>query len=65
MEQEGASRTCARHGVTPTEAAQRLRWAQDELAFAEDAGLTREVAAYSIAVDVLAELVQSGDTQTD
>jgi hypothetical protein len=44
--------------VTPTEAAQRLRWAKDELAFAEDAGLTREVAAYSIAVDVLAELAK-------
>ena len=51
--------------MTPTQAAERLRWARDELAFAEDAGLTREVAAYSIAVDVLAELVQTGGTQTD
>ena len=50
--------------MTPSEAARRLRWAQDELAFARDAGLTREVAAYAIAVDVLAELVETS-AQTD
>ena len=42
--------------MTPTEAARRLRFAEDELAFAQDAGLTREAAALSIAVDVLAQL---------
>jgi hypothetical protein len=51
--------------VTPTEAARRLRMAEDELAFARAAGLARDVAAYQIAVSVLAELVEGSHTQTD
>lgn len=45
--------------MTPVEAARRLRFAEDELAFAQAAGLTREVAAFAIAVDVLAKLAES------
>lgn len=51
--------------MTPVEAARRLRLAEDELAFAEAAGLTREVAAYAIAVDVLARLADGEAAQTD
>jgi hypothetical protein len=50
--------------VSPTEAARRLRLAQDGYADAKAAGHDREAKAYSIAVDVLAELAASG-TQTD
>ena len=49
--------------MSPTEAARRLRLAQDEYADAQAAGLDREAKAYAIAVDVLSELVESGDTQ--
>ena len=45
--------------MTPAEAASRLRFAEDELAFAQAAGLNREVAAFSIAVDVLAKLAET------
>jgi hypothetical protein len=45
--------------VSPTEAARRLRLAEGELAEAQAAGLTREAAAYAIAVDVLAQLAAS------
>jgi hypothetical protein len=46
--------------VTPTEAARRLRLAQDEYDDAQAAGLTREAAAYAIAVDVLTVFAKSG-----
>ena len=42
--------------MTPTEAARRLRLAQDEYAAAEAAGRDREAKAFAIAVDVLTEL---------
>jgi hypothetical protein len=52
--------------VTPTEAARRLRLAEDEYADARAAGLTREAAAYAIAVDVLSKIVvESGGKHTD
>ncbi|HEX4654344.1 MAG TPA: hypothetical protein VH274_01240 [Mycobacteriales bacterium] len=51
--------------MTPVEAARRLRVAEDELADAHAGGSTREVAAYAIAVEVLAQLAQRGPAQTD
>lgn len=51
--------------MSPTEAARRLRLAEDELAVAEAAGLTRDVAAFAIAVDVLADLAASGSQPTE
>lgn len=51
--------------MTPTEAARRLRLAEDEYAEAQAAGLEREAKAYAIAVDVLSQLAESGGTQTD
>ena len=51
--------------MTPTEAGRRLRLAEDELAFAQPAGQTREVAAYAIAVRVLTELAATARTETD
>ena len=51
--------------MSPTEAARRLRLAEDEYAEAQAAGLDREAKAYAIAVDVLSQLVASGGTQTD
>jgi len=51
--------------MSPTEAARRLRLAEDEYADAQAAGLSREAAAYAIAVDVLTNLVETGGTQTD
>jgi hypothetical protein len=51
--------------VTPTEAARRLRLAQDEYDDAQAAGLTREAAAYAIAVDVLTVLAESGPAKPE
>lgn len=50
--------------MSPTEAARRLRVAEDEYADAQAAGLDREAKAYAIAVEVLADLVARG-AQTD
>ena len=50
--------------MTPTEAARRLRLAEDELASAQAAGLTREAKAYEIAVAVLAELAEDARKQS-
>jgi hypothetical protein len=49
--------------MTPTEAARRLRVAEDELASAQAAGQTREVKAYEIAVAVLAGLIEEAHKQ--
>ena len=49
--------------MTPTEAARRLRLAEGELASAQAAGLTREAAAYQIAVAILAELAEDARRQ--
>ena len=46
--------------MSPAEAARRLRLAEDEYADAQAAGLTREAAAYAIAVDVLTVLATAG-----
>ena len=51
--------------MSPTEAARRLRLAEDEYADAQAAGLTREAAAYAIAVDVLTTLAAAEPAQTD
>jgi hypothetical protein len=51
--------------VSPAEAARRLRVAEDEYADAQAAGLTREAAAYAIAVDVLATLANAELTETN
>jgi hypothetical protein len=50
--------------VTPTEAARRLRVAEDELASAQAAGQTREAKSYEIAVAVLADLVEDARRQS-
>lgn len=50
--------------MSPTEAARRLRVAEDELASAQASGQTREAKAYEIAVAVLAELVEDARKQT-
>lgn len=51
--------------MTPTEAARRLQLAQDEYADAQAEGRDRDAKAFAIAVDVLAQLVESGGAQTD
>jgi len=51
--------------VTRTEAVRRLRVAEAELAAAQAAGRSRDVAAYSIAVHVLAQLVDDDQPQAN